>query len=63
MSDLWHAIETGTLQPEAPLLSRLIAGAALSAEDRARIAADGAALVRQISDDVRPGLMEVFLAE
>ena len=63
MSDLWHAIETGTLQPEAPLLSRLIAGAALSAEDRARIAADGAALVRQIRADVRPGLMEVFLAE
>ncbi|MCC0069010.1 MAG: bifunctional proline dehydrogenase/L-glutamate gamma-semialdehyde dehydrogenase PutA [Rhodobacteraceae bacterium] len=63
MTDPWHEIETGTLQPEAPLLSRLIAGADLTAEARARIAAEGAALVRQIRADVRPGLMEVFLAE
>ncbi len=63
MTDHWHEIETGTLQPEAPLLSRLITGAALAPADRARIATDGAALVRQIRADVRPGLMEVFLAE
>ena len=43
MTDPWHEIETGTLQPEAPLLSRLIAGADLTAEARARIAAEGAA--------------------
>ncbi|WP_413870356.1 bifunctional proline dehydrogenase/L-glutamate gamma-semialdehyde dehydrogenase PutA, partial [Albidovulum sp.] len=62
-TDHWHEIETGSLRPEAPLLSRLIGAAALSAADRARIAAGGAALVRQIRADVRPGLMEVFLAE
>ena len=63
MHDLWHAIETGTLQPEAPLLERLIGAAGLDGADRARISAEGASLVRQIRADVRPGLMEVFLAE
>ncbi|WP_413876044.1 bifunctional proline dehydrogenase/L-glutamate gamma-semialdehyde dehydrogenase PutA [Albidovulum sp.] len=63
MKDHWHEIETGTLQPEAPLLARLIGAAALSPADRARIVAEGASLVRQIRADVRPGLMEVFLAE
>ncbi len=62
-NDLWHAIETGTLQPEAPLLERLIGATGLDGTDRARIAAEGASLVRQIRADVRPGLMEVFLAE
>ncbi|MEI4485020.1 bifunctional proline dehydrogenase/L-glutamate gamma-semialdehyde dehydrogenase PutA [Frigidibacter sp. MR17.14] len=56
-------IEGETLAPEGPLLARLIDEAALSSQDRARIAARGAALVRQIRADVRPGLMEVFLAE
>jgi len=60
---LWHKIETGTLQNEAALLARLIAGANLDAGGRARIAASGADLVRKIRADVRPGLMEVFLAE
>jgi RHH-type proline utilization regulon transcriptional repressor/proline dehydrogenase/delta 1-pyrroline-5-carboxylate dehydrogenase len=60
---LWDAIEAGTLQSEATLLGRLIASTALDAEGRARIAARGADLVRQIRADVRPGLMEVFLAE
>lgn len=59
----WQAIETGTLAPEAPLLAQLIAQAALSADDRARITERGAELVRRIRADVRPGLMEVFLAE
>ncbi|MGB7320425.1 MAG: bifunctional proline dehydrogenase/L-glutamate gamma-semialdehyde dehydrogenase PutA [Albidovulum sp.] len=63
MHDLWQPIETGSLQPEAPLLTRLIAEAALDTTDRARIAGEGATLVRQIRADVRPGLMEVFLAE
>jgi RHH-type transcriptional regulator, proline utilization regulon repressor / proline dehydrogenase / delta 1-pyrroline-5-carboxylate dehydrogenase len=63
MPDLWTAIETGTLAPEGPLLSRLIAGADLPPEARARIAIAGATLVTRIRADVRPGLMEVFLAE
>ncbi len=63
MHSHWQDIETGSLTPEAPLLERLIAGAALGSQDRARIAASGAELVRQIRADVRPGLMEVFLAE
>ena len=63
MSDLWRAIETGTLADEGALAARLIASADLSTDDRARIAASGADLVRQIRADVRPGLMEVFLAE
>lgn len=60
---LWTAIETGTLLPEAALLTRLITAANLGPADRARIAASGADLVRKIRADVRPGLMEVFLAE
>jgi len=63
MDDLWTAIETGTLQDEAPLLRQLIATAALDAPARARIAARAAELVARIRADVRPGLMEVFLAE
>jgi len=60
---LWNAIETGTLQPEAPLLAGLIAAAGLGPQDRTRIAGAGADLVTRIRADVRPGLMEVFLAE
>jgi len=63
MDDHWRAIETGTLAPEAPLLAQLLAEARLDSAARARIVAQGAALVRQIRADVRPGLMEVFLAE
>ncbi|PPB82544.1 L-proline dehydrogenase /delta-1-pyrroline-5-carboxylate dehydrogenase [Albidovulum inexpectatum] len=63
MQDLWQRIETGTLAPEAPLLQDLIATAALSAGARARIAEQGAQLVREIRAQSRPGLMEVFLAE
>ena len=63
MQALWNAIETGTLQPEAPLIRRLIETAALDTAARGRIAATGATLVRQIRADARPGLMEVFLAE
>ncbi|MFM2354948.1 MAG: hypothetical protein RLZZ528_684 [Pseudomonadota bacterium] len=59
----WSAIETGTLQPEAPLLARLIEVAGLSPTARAAISTEGAALVARIRADVRPGLMEVFLAE
>ena len=60
---LWSRIEADTLADEGTLLARLIAEAALSEVRRARIAARGAGLVRAIRASVRPGLMEVFLAE
>ncbi|MCB2136307.1 MAG: bifunctional proline dehydrogenase/L-glutamate gamma-semialdehyde dehydrogenase, partial [Rhodobacteraceae bacterium] len=63
MNTHWTAIQTGTLADEAGLLTRLIADARLDRAARDRIVAKGAALVRQIRADVRPGLMEVFLAE
>ena len=59
----WTVIETQSLAPEAPLVAQLVAGAALSAEDRTRITESGADLVRRIRSSARPGLMEVFLAE
>lgn len=58
-----YPIDAQTLAPEAPLLAALTATAALSPADRAAIAAQGAALVRQIRAASHPGLMEVFLAE
>ncbi|PZR01077.1 MAG: bifunctional proline dehydrogenase/L-glutamate gamma-semialdehyde dehydrogenase [Cereibacter sphaeroides] len=59
----WSVIETGSLADEATLVARLIDEAALSPDDRARISAAAADLVRRIRASVRPGLMEVFLAE
>jgi RHH-type proline utilization regulon transcriptional repressor/proline dehydrogenase/delta 1-pyrroline-5-carboxylate dehydrogenase len=59
----WNRIETQALAEEGPLIARLIDEAALSAADRARIAAAGADLVARIRASARPGLMEVFLAE
>ena len=56
-------IDTTTYCDEAALLDRLVAEAALSPEDRARISARAADLVRAIRDRTQPGLMEVFLAE
>ncbi|WP_134726161.1 bifunctional proline dehydrogenase/L-glutamate gamma-semialdehyde dehydrogenase PutA [Paracoccus luteus] len=57
------AIDAATLAPEPPLIRDLIAQAALSSADRARIAAAGADLVARIRADLHPGMMEVFLAE
>ncbi|WP_102108910.1 bifunctional proline dehydrogenase/L-glutamate gamma-semialdehyde dehydrogenase PutA [Oceaniglobus roseus] len=45
------------------VLAGLVDTAALSPEERAKIAADAADLVRQIRSSAKPGLMEVFLAE
>jgi RHH-type proline utilization regulon transcriptional repressor/proline dehydrogenase/delta 1-pyrroline-5-carboxylate dehydrogenase len=59
----WDIITTQSLTDEAALVRTLVAQAALAPEDRARITAAGADLVRRIRQDVRPGLMEVFLAE
>jgi RHH-type proline utilization regulon transcriptional repressor/proline dehydrogenase/delta 1-pyrroline-5-carboxylate dehydrogenase len=50
-------------RPEAGLLDELIAQAALSVEDRSRITARAADLVRRIRAEAKPSLMEHFLAE
>ena len=59
----WTVIDTQSLAPEAALITTLIAEANLTAADRARISAAGADLVARIRASVKPGLMEVFLAE
>ena len=63
MTTAWSVIDTQSLAPEAALITALIAEAALSPADRARISAAGADLVARIRASVKPGLMEVFLAE
>ena len=63
INPLWSRIEADTLADEGTILARLIAEAALPEGQRADIAARGADLVRAIRASVRPGLMEVFLAE
>ena len=63
MTTAWSVIDTQSLAPEAALITSLIAEAALSPADRARISAAGAGLVARIRASVKPGLMEVFLAE
>ncbi len=62
-TDIRRTIDLATYADEAATLQRLSVEAALSAEDRARISARGAQLVRDIRDQSSPGLMEVFLAE
>ena len=59
----WEIIERQSLRDEAALVQALIAEAGLDAAARARITAAGADLVRRIRASVKPGLMEVFLAE
>ncbi len=56
-------LDAAIYAPEAPALDALIATAALSDADRARISARATDLVRQIRASSEPGLMEVFLAE
>ena len=63
MSDHWTIIDRGALSDEGELVRKLIADAGLDAETRVRITADGADLVARIRASVKPGLMEVFLAE
>ena len=59
----WQIIDRHSLRDEAALVKTLIAEAGLDAAARARITAAGADLVRRIRASVKPGLMEVFLAE
>ena len=63
LSQSWTVIEQGSLTDEADLLKSLIGQAGLDGPARARITAAGADLVRRIRGSVKPGLMEVFLAE
>ncbi len=56
-------IDTATYADEAKTLNTLIKSAKLSDDDRARICARAADLVRDIRSHSNPGLMEVFLAE
>ena len=62
-TDIRRTIDHATYADEAETLARLTEEAGLSAEDRARICARGAQLVRDIRGQSSPGLMEVFLAE
>ena len=62
-TELRSVIDHATYADETETLTRLIAEAGLSPEDRARISARGAQLVRDIRNQSSPGLMEVFLAE
>ncbi|MDZ7574705.1 MAG: bifunctional proline dehydrogenase/L-glutamate gamma-semialdehyde dehydrogenase PutA [Pseudotabrizicola sp.] len=56
-------IQNEALRDEAALVQSLIAEAALPAEARVAISAQGADLVSRIRKSAKPGLMEVFLAE
>ncbi|WGW05448.1 bifunctional proline dehydrogenase/L-glutamate gamma-semialdehyde dehydrogenase PutA [Tropicibacter oceani] len=56
-------IASDTYANEAKTVARLTSQAALTPEDRARISARAAQLVRDIRGTSTPGLMEVFLAE
>jgi RHH-type proline utilization regulon transcriptional repressor/proline dehydrogenase/delta 1-pyrroline-5-carboxylate dehydrogenase len=61
--DARRLIDTATYADEAETLKALIKSAGLTTEDRARICAHAAGLVRDIRSKSNPGLMEVFLAE
>ncbi len=63
MTTLRNQIDANTYAKQSETLERLSAMAGLSVEDRARICARGAGLVRDIRGQSNPGLMEVFLAE
>ncbi|MBI1415956.1 MAG: bifunctional proline dehydrogenase/L-glutamate gamma-semialdehyde dehydrogenase PutA [Limimaricola sp.] len=62
-ADLRAAIDAAIYADEGAALDALRTQAALGELERARIAAKGADLVRQIRAGAEPGLMEVFLAE
>lgn len=63
MTALRRLIDTTTYADETKLVEELKQATNLSSEDRARISAAAAQLVRQIRSQTQPGLMEVFLAE
>ncbi|NDV01891.1 bifunctional proline dehydrogenase/L-glutamate gamma-semialdehyde dehydrogenase PutA [Pseudoroseicyclus tamaricis] len=63
LSDLRQIVRDRHLASEGPLLDALAADHAPNAQTRKRAAERGAALVRRVRQNGRPGLMEVFLAE
>ena len=63
LDQIRQTIRAHTAPDEARAVARLTEMAALSAKDRARIAAAGAKLVNDIRSSDSPGMMEVFLAE
>ena len=63
MTDSWAVIDRQSLRDEAALVRSLIAAAGMDKAQRDRITAAGADYVRRIRASVKPGLMEVFLAE
>ena len=62
-TELRKLIRANTLPDETEAVARLVAAAALSAEDRTAISADAAGLVRSVRGSTNPQLMEAFLAE
>ena len=62
-TDLRSEIDAAMYCDELQAVKTLAQAAALSSEDRARISAKAADLVREIRGSAEPGLMEVFLAE
>ncbi|WP_394182270.1 bifunctional proline dehydrogenase/L-glutamate gamma-semialdehyde dehydrogenase PutA [Yoonia maritima] len=62
-TDLRSEIDAAMYCDELQAVKTLARAAALSPEDRARISAKAADLVREIRGSAEPGLMEVFLAE
>ena len=58
-----HHIDAALYAEEHKTVQHLIAMAGLAPQDRTRISARAATLVRDIRDSADPGLMEVFLAE
>lgn len=60
---LRHQIDAGTYIEQDHVLRELVRNTQLSPEEREKITADAADLVRSIRGHTAPGMMEVFLAE
>jgi RHH-type proline utilization regulon transcriptional repressor/proline dehydrogenase/delta 1-pyrroline-5-carboxylate dehydrogenase len=63
LSDIRSAMRAAHLGGEAPVLEALIADAAISDTIRQRTRERAIALIEEVRNQDRPGLMEVFLAE
>ena len=63
LRELHDKLDRSTYADEHDALLELLGQTGLSVDDRARISASAADLVRQIRGSSNPGLMEVFLAE
>lgn len=63
LRELHDKLDQNTYADERAVLTELLKQSGLTPEDRTRISASAADLVRQIRSSSNPGLMEVFLAE